>query len=167
MTVCRKEHMHSSFQFSEDPSAPFTGHSYLSDATVVLLYLESGLLSWHSCFPLQVLEEMWPLQRHLCPHTRVPLTSAQHWEGFTFTKSFPPLSSLSMSQLSSQYIISYLIFCLLVSRLCPSVHTSVCCYQEDRDLICLVSLFVTSVCLSARSQHTAALNKYWINSEWL
>ena len=224
--MCRKEHMHSSFQFSAaaaaaakslqscptlcDPtdgsppgspvpgilqarilewvaisfssawkwkvkvkslsrvgSTPFTGYSYLSDATAVLLCLESGLHSWHSCFAWKVLEEMWPLQRHLCPHTRVPLTSAPHPEGFTFTQSFP-LSQLFVhftALITVHNFITY--FLLSCFRLCPSVCTPVRSYQEDRDLICFVFLFVTSVCLSARSQHTAALNKYWINSEWL
>ena len=89
MIVCRKEQVHSSSQCSGDPSIPFTGHSYVPEATTVLLCPESALHSWHNCFPLSTFRGNVTSAKTPLPYRRVPLTPAPHPDGFAFTRPFP------------------------------------------------------------------------------
>lgn len=89
MIVCRKEQVHSL------PSA-LGIHQFLSLVTLAcqrpLQFCSAQnqvCILGITAFPYQLLEEVWPLQRHLCPYRRVPLTPAPHPDGFTFTRPFP------------------------------------------------------------------------------
>lgn len=151
MLVCKKDTYIYLPSLSGNSSVPSTSYSHLPEAPALSLCLESGLQSWHSCFPLSSF--------------RGNITSAE-----TFPDHSEKLPSLlPNTQMGTPSHCPFLSQPFVYFRGLITIHNYVTyfllsCFQTVPPRTCLLVLrrqgshlvlsFVTSIYLSASSQHT-------------